>query len=67
VKRREGEPLRFARAIRATIIHPSDASASTFLARAVWWSNSTGEIAHYRGVSIYPQGQNDFLKEAIQE
>ena len=31
VKRREGKPRRSARAIRATIIHPSDASASTVL------------------------------------
>ena len=33
VKRREGRPKRFARAIRATDIHPSDASASTVFAR----------------------------------
>jgi len=33
VKRREGRPERFARAIRATDIHPSDASASTVFAR----------------------------------
>ena len=31
VKRREGKPPRSARAIRATIIHPSNASASTVL------------------------------------
>jgi len=53
VKRREGKPLRFARAIRATDIHPSDASASTVFARAVRWRNTTGETAHYRGDSIY--------------
>jgi len=52
-KKREGKPLRFARAIRATDIHPSDASASTVFARAVRWRNTTGETAHYRGDSIY--------------
>jgi hypothetical protein len=52
VKRRDDEPQRFARAIKATIIHPSVALASTLLARAVRWSNSTGEIVNYRGVSI---------------
>jgi hypothetical protein len=35
VKRREGKPLRFARAIRATIFTPLDASASTVLAGVV--------------------------------
>jgi hypothetical protein len=35
VKRREGKPQRFARAIRVTLIHPSDASASTALAGEV--------------------------------
>ena len=53
VKRKEGKPPRPVRAIRATIIHPSDASASTLLARAIRWSNSTSEIASYWGVSIY--------------
>jgi hypothetical protein len=53
VNRREGKPLRFARAIRATDIHPSDASASTVFARAVRWRNTTGETVHYRGDSIY--------------
>jgi hypothetical protein len=52
VKRREGKPQRFVRAIRATIIHPSDASASMVFARAVRWRNTTGETAHYRGASI---------------
>lgn len=45
-------PQRFARAIRATIIHPSEASASTVFARAVGWRNTTSDTAHYRGVSI---------------
>ena len=53
MKRREGKPPRSARAIRATDIHPSDASASTVFAKAVRWRNTTGETAHYRGVSIY--------------
>jgi hypothetical protein len=53
MKKREGKLREFARAIRATIINPSDASASTLLASAVRWSNSTGEIGRYRGVSIY--------------
>jgi hypothetical protein len=35
VKRREGKPVRSARAIRATDIHPTDASASTALAGEV--------------------------------
>ena len=35
VKRREGKPLRFARAIRATIFTPLDAPASTVLAGLV--------------------------------
>jgi len=35
VKRREGKPLRFAKAIRATIFTPLDASASTALAGEV--------------------------------
>jgi len=52
VKRREGKPQRFARAIRATIFTPLDASASTVFARAVRWRNTTGETAHYRGGSI---------------
>lgn len=52
VKRSEGKLLEFARATRATIIHPSLASARAFLAGAVGWSNSTGEINSYRGISI---------------
>jgi hypothetical protein len=44
VKRREGKPVRSARAIRATNIHPTDASASMALARAVGWRNTTREI-----------------------
>jgi len=35
VKRREGKPQRFARATRATIFTPLDASASTVLAGEV--------------------------------
>jgi len=35
VKRREGKPRRFTKTIKATLIHPSDASASTVLARGV--------------------------------
>ena len=31
----------------------SVASADGLLATAVWWSDSTGEIAHYRGVSVH--------------
>jgi hypothetical protein len=35
VKRREGKPRRFTKNIKATLIHPSDASASTALAGVV--------------------------------
>jgi len=55
VKRREGKLREFARAIRATIIHPSDASARMEFARVVRWRNTTRETDHYRGVSIYTQ------------
>ena len=46
-------------------LHPSDASASTVLARAVGWRKTTGETARYRGASIIVTPLSSWLHQSI--